>query len=243
MTNHPDRFRNSPNKAVLPLHLTDGTVHEYVLVDAEDVERLSARRWRLDAKGTVIAADAPMSLATEALGVDAHTLVRQYNGDPLDCRKSNLFLVEEYEQRYHRFPSKRTIPSDQTFPSEPKPSSKSTVCSVDGCDAPAVSRELCQKHYARLRRHGDVEDRPRRRTRRPPSPCTADDCLESAAIKGLCKRHYYRRAKYGDLNLKPRSGPKPCSVDGCDNRAIAKTYCRKHYKRFYTYGDPLYGEK
>lgn len=76
------------------------------------------------------------------------------------------------------------------------------ACSVDGCNGNAGytaggKRDLCGKHYKKLRRHGDPTVVQRRRGL-PPLPCSVEGCSRAASSKGLCKNHYERSRKYGD---------------------------------------------
>ena len=112
-------------------------------------------------------------------------------------------------------------------------------CCIESCDRNAYARELCQPHYKRLRRHGDVfADLPIGRAVRP---CSVPDCGLPADGRGLCHGHYQRWQRTGDVQedipLGRRRQPERCSVDGCDRPTQAKGYCGTHYKRAMKHGE------
>lgn len=74
------------------------------------------------------------------------------------------------------------------------------MCKVDDCEAPVRSRGLCNRHYLRLKRHGDEQAQLIQRYG-PDAECSADDCRRRPIAKGFCKRHYERSAA---PPLKPR---------------------------------------
>lgn len=70
-------------------------------------------------------------------------------------------------------------------------------CSIESCDRNAYARELCQPHYRRLRRHGDVfADLPIGRVQRV---CSVALCSQPADGRGLCHGHYQRWQRTGDV--------------------------------------------
>jgi hypothetical protein len=71
-----------------------------------------------------------------------------------------------------------------------------TLCSVEDCEQRATAKGLCPKHYARLRRHGDVHVS----RWEHPAECSVQDCQQPTHAKGLCNRHYRRVARHGDVN-------------------------------------------
>lgn len=82
------------------------------------------------------------------------------------------------------------------------------ACKVDGCDNPiyVVSRQLCSKHYSRLRTTGTVEDGPRARLSpedrfwRNVKVGGADDCWEWLLVPNAYG--------YGNLSMGGRGSPK-----------------------------------
>jgi len=66
------------------------------------------------------------------------------------------------------------------------------MCAIDGCERPVKSRGLCQAHYRRKLRCGEVG--------RDRKPCSVDGCGSSAVSKGYCSTHYQRLLKYGRLH-------------------------------------------
>lgn len=84
------------------------------------------------------------------------------------------------------------------------------ICSIEGCDRPVkVKRDgLCNRHYYRLRRHGDPQggrvspDRNR--------ICSVDGCEARGRTRGFCSKHYRRWLLHGDpLIVLPSPGSSP----------------------------------
>lgn len=74
-------------------------------------------------------------------------------------------------------------------------------CSVEGCERRGQTRGMCQMHYKRLWRNGDLEVR--RRPNRE-GPCEAPDCEKPKQSSGLCSTHYSRMREHGTYNLPDR---------------------------------------
>ncbi len=72
-------------------------------------------------------------------------------------------------------------------------------CLVEGCDRTAKHRGYCQKHYARLKRQGKLENLPKKSG----GICLAEGC-DRVVTKhggfGYCSKHYQRFKKHGDPN-------------------------------------------
>jgi hypothetical protein len=112
-------------------------------------------------------------------------------------------------------------------------------CCIESCDRNVYARELCQPHYKRLRRHGDVfADLP---IGRAPRSCSVPLCDKPADGRGLCHGHYQRWQRTGDVQedepLNRRRQPERCVVVGCARPTQAKGYCGTHYKRAVKNGD------
>ena len=112
-------------------------------------------------------------------------------------------------------------------------------CSIESCDRNAYARELCQPHYKRLRRHGDVfADLPIGRVQ---GVCSVAICSQPADGRGLCHGHYQRWQRTGDVQedvpLGRRRQPEVCTVADCSRPAHAKGYCGTHYKRAVKHGE------
>lgn len=112
-------------------------------------------------------------------------------------------------------------------------------CCIESCERNAYARELCQPHYKRLRRHGDVfADLPIGRALRT---CSVPDCDMPADGRGLCHGHYQRWQRTGDVQddvpLGRRRQPETCTVDDCARTSHAKGYCATHYKRAVKHGE------
>lgn len=60
-------------------------------------------------------------------------------------------------------------------------------CSVSGCDSLSRSAGMCDKHYRRVKAHGDASIR----LTMPAGICDEDGCDTRTFGKGKCQRHYY----------------------------------------------------
>lgn len=107
------------------------------------------------------------------------------------------------------------------------------ICSVEGCESPHYAREMCRKHYARWRRHGDIENHRKQR-----GTCSYSGCSRPHFARGFCAMHYKRVWRHNDVERDNHSRGflGECEVDGCHESAIAKNLCRKHYGRIYRHG-------
>jgi hypothetical protein len=129
----------------------------------------------------------------------------------------------------------RCAPHDAQAHQRPAPD----TCSIDGCARAAYIEELCEAHYRRLRRTGDVRaDVPiggRWAT------CSVGTCTKRVDAHGLCHAHYQRRQRTGSVQeerpLGWRRQSEQCAVDECDRKPFAKGYCGTHYKRLVKHGD------
>lgn len=73
-------------------------------------------------------------------------------------------------------------------------------CSVDGCEAIAISLRLCGSHYWRFRKYGDPLGGKHR------TECESQGCERRHWAKGRCKSHYdyMRRGLDPDSPIRPR---------------------------------------
>lgn len=120
-----------------------------------------------------------------------------------------------------------------------------SICKVDGCEKSVKARGLCDRHYLRARRAGELAlfDGPGRGSYAPETHLTCSgvaECGKPLAARGVCNACYQLRRKTGAIKLLPlvNSG-KICSVDQCETAASAAGFCKPHYERFKKYGDPL----
>jgi 5-methylcytosine-specific restriction endonuclease McrA len=107
-----------------------------------------------------------------------------------------------------------------------------SVCEVEGCGKPHLSRGMCPMHYRRWKVNGDPNIVQKVRGERW---CYAEGCDLRAVSLGLCDRHYRRMRAYGSTELPPRL-PRPCEADGCLSDAVARGLCNKHYRRLMAHG-------
>jgi hypothetical protein len=61
------------------------------------------------------------------------------------------------------------------------------VCDVEGCTSPSRANDMCDKHYRRVKSHGD----PSIRLTMPAGICSEAGCETQTFGRGLCQRHYY----------------------------------------------------
>lgn len=73
------------------------------------------------------------------------------------------------------------------------------VCRIKGCETPTRSRTLCEKHYFRLRRHGNATA-----SVRPYEPrgatCSVSGCERPVWNRHLCQAHYWRQRRHGSTD-------------------------------------------
>jgi hypothetical protein len=121
--------------------------------------------------------------------------------------------------------------------------SMNATCSVEGCARLAFRHEICQSHYDRLRRTGEL-GAAEFRTPRTQTTCKVPECGKSNrnGAHGWCPAHYERVRQHGSPGTKPikvHGAPKPiCAVDACDRYAPVRGYCQKHAARIQKHGDP-----
>jgi HNH endonuclease len=66
------------------------------------------------------------------------------------------------------------------------------ICSVDGCHSPAPRMGLCNKHYSRNYRYGDVNFTKRRRYDHSKETCEFPKCGKPVHARGYCNACYVR---------------------------------------------------
>lgn len=97
------------------------------------------------------------------------------------------------------------------------------TCSFEECDKPAFSRQLCQMHYMRLRRAGELLPIKRRTT------CEFDDCDKKVLARDLCAAHYMQRQRGAELQ--PLRHRPTCSFRGCNKPNHSSGLCSAHYEQ------------
>lgn len=70
------------------------------------------------------------------------------------------------------------------------------ICSVDGCDLNVNAKGLCNKHYLRSMRNGDLEGISV--FNKQLKICSIDGCNELFFSKDFCRKHYKSFKVYGD---------------------------------------------
>ncbi|MCA1696197.1 MAG: hypothetical protein LC749_16565, partial [Actinobacteria bacterium] len=94
---------------------------------------------------------------------------------------------------------------------------------VQGCDGPHQARGLCQTHYSRWRRTGDVN------AATPPNPrqCGISGCEQRHYARGLCQAHHRRWKQAG--GVWPTLDIAECAQlyrDGVSSTSLARIYGR-----------------
>lgn len=113
------------------------------------------------------------------------------------------------------------------------------TCTVSGCENRVTAKQLCRKHYYRLRNTGKLETKRDTTTwKSNEGICEFPDCKNKRKSSGLCNTHYKQKLKYGVPGSTLLSNKGTCSVDGCERKAYAKGMCSKHYMRKHKHGDP-----
>lgn len=69
------------------------------------------------------------------------------------------------------------------------------ICSVEGCDRPALAKGLCGLHYRRMRQHGDPHQVKKVGRKKATGTCRIEGCDKPVYALGLCKIHYLQQYK------------------------------------------------
>lgn len=108
-----------------------------------------------------------------------------------------------------------------------------STCSVAECQSKTRCKGLCNKHYIRMRNHGDPTFRVKPEGRQI---CTVEGCSKFVDGQGLCGTHYMRNRRTGSPTGSNRKTFK-CEIPGCTTSHYARNLCQPHYLRWYTFGD------
>lgn len=109
------------------------------------------------------------------------------------------------------------------------------ICTVPRCGRVVLARGLCNGHYERLRRLGDVQaDTPLRTFVPKDGTCVVDGCSGKRHRNGRCQPHYLRG---DDAVLRPEKNASICIVERCGRPAPtpgfrgASGMCEFHQRR------------
>lgn len=115
--------------------------------------------------------------------------------DPVSAKGLCVF---HYSRRRHGRPLTATV--------EEMRAARRQQCAADDCDAWAISRGYCDKHYRRVLVHGDPTVR-LTGGNPPQGPCRIEECDGKSIAWNLCSLHYHRWKRYGDPEHEP-DGPR-----------------------------------
>jgi hypothetical protein len=114
------------------------------------------------------------------------------------------------------------------------------VCGVRGCERRFYAKGLCNTHYKRERRTGDVQADRRIGEKVAAKKCSVEGCDNVATERGWCHGHYLRYVRLGDVQPErplSRRVNYTCSVIGCSDPATARGLCEVHKQRRFKTGD------
>jgi hypothetical protein len=117
-------------------------------------------------------------------------------------------------------------------------------CGVEGCDRECKALGLCDMHYQRWKRTGDVGTVESHYYRRKTiiGDCQVDGCDRPRKAGSYCHMHYQRVVRTGvpGSSEPTRAKRDPiCTVDGCREPNKARGLCDRHLGYWYRTGDPL----
>lgn len=109
------------------------------------------------------------------------------------------------------------------------------ICSLEHCNNPHKAKGYCEKHYLRLRKHGDpmVCKNP---IGKRPKVCSVDGCDSPHHALGYCGRHRAKVAKYGD----PLAGTERTPKKDREKWIIEALSAESDDCRFYPYSNTPY---
>lgn len=120
--------------------------------------------------------------------------------------------------------------------------STDNTCAVEGCGrAPYGRKDLCEAHYRRQRRTGDL-DEARAIGETTTKPCMVSNCANISTERGLCHGHYLRLIRLGDVREERPLGRRVnqmCEVGQCDRPAYGRGLRSPHLARQRSKGDIL----
>lgn len=105
------------------------------------------------------------------------------------------------------------------------------TCSVQDCTGRYKARGLCDKHYQRALRGGDL---PTNYVARLKRGCSVEGCQRRHYGAGFCNPHW-QRAKQGrpiEGEIKALDPGRGCSAPNCERPHGQNGYCQAHNKRF-----------
>lgn len=81
------------------------------------------------------------------------------------------------------------------------------TCKIEGCERPIKNKAtgLCNAHYTRLQRHGDVQESIPVKDKYTEDTCCIEGCENKRKSLGMCEMHYYRYKRHGDPNMSKRN--------------------------------------
>jgi hypothetical protein len=83
-----------------------------------------------------------------------------------------------------------------------RPTTNIGKCSVQSCNSEATKLGMCDKHYMRLRKNGNVNELKRNETYQDKDVCLVKECTNKQRSKNLCNKHYtsfLRLKKNGEI--------------------------------------------
>lgn len=102
------------------------------------------------------------------------------------------------------------------------------TCIDADCDEAVHARSLCEPHYRKALRRGDIVggDGPRR--------CDVPDCGRGHYAWGVCVTHYTRWKRGGPIEAliaRRKTKKRGCARPKCTRKHNSHGYCRVHYRR------------
>lgn len=104
------------------------------------------------------------------------------------------------------------------------------LCSVAGCERKVKVRGMCQSHYQKAVRAGEIVVQ--KRLNQKSLTCYIKDCNNVAISKLLCNAHYQRVIYSEEVNAPLRHSTEGlCLFEGCDRKKSSKGLCLSHYSQ------------
>lgn len=149
----------------------------------------------------------------------------------LEFIPDKTFLVQREQYWLDKLtPYKRSIGYNILERARGGPNTKS--CTVPDCNNKHLAKGLCNKHYRRFKRYGDItycKTLPPIKNR----GCKVPGCDNKHDSLGYCGKHSHYIRKYGKIQ-QPKIviiRNRGCKIHGCKNKHQSKGLCHKHYAR------------